>query len=42
VLEVTSNILSLEGGILDIARLNLLIERTIRERVGTDVSLEYP
>ena len=30
-LEVTSNILSLEGGILDIARLNLLIERTIRE-----------
>jgi len=31
VLEVTGDILSLERGILDIARLHLLVERTIRE-----------
>ena len=31
VLEVTGDVLSLEGGILYIARLNLLVERTVRE-----------
>src|SRR5712692_6425629 len=31
VLEVTGDVLPLESGILDIARLNLLIKRTIRE-----------
>ena len=30
VLEVTGDILSLERGILDIARLHLLVERTVR------------